>query len=116
MYVRSELADGRTDEYGGAFRRLYPWDGVATPPWGSAYMTVGAGEHSVAHAHDEEETFLFLSGEGLMHVDAETRPVIAGDVVYLPRFSKHFVENTGTEKLDFLCVWWGAPETAGETS
>ena len=31
MFVRSEAQDHVTDEYGGRFRRLYPWEGVASP-------------------------------------------------------------------------------------
>jgi hypothetical protein len=34
MFVRSEAQDHVTDEYGGRFRRLYPWEGVASPPSG----------------------------------------------------------------------------------
>lgn len=31
MFVRSEAQDHVTDEYGGRFRRLYPWEGEASP-------------------------------------------------------------------------------------
>ncbi|MGO4339257.1 cupin domain-containing protein [Labrys sp. KB_33_2] len=111
MHIRTERADGWTDEYGGAFRRLYPWKGVTVPPWGGAVMKVMPGQQSIPHDHDEEETFIFISGSGTITVDGETSPVASGDVVYLPRFSRHFVDNTSRdEELAFLCVWWGAPE------
>lgn len=117
MFLRSEKIDEVTEEYGGAFRRIYPWPGVADPPWGSAFMTVAPGESSIAHDHDEEETFIFLSGEGVISVDDETRPVTKGDVVYLPRFSRHFVRNNSPDvPLEFLCVWWGAPASVGATA
>jgi mannose-6-phosphate isomerase-like protein (cupin superfamily) len=113
MFVRNEAQDHVTNEYGGRFRRLYPWAGVTTPPWGGAIMTIAPGESSIPHDHDEEETFIFLSGEGAMSVDDETLPVGKGDVVYLPRFSRHFVKNVSPDKpLQVLCVWWGAPDTA----
>lgn len=116
MYLRTEASDVRTDEYGGSFRRLYPWDGVATPPWGGAILTVSPGERSTPHSHDEEETFIFLEGTGRMHVDDETRDVGPGDVVYLPRFSTHCVVNDSDRPVSFLCVWWGAPEGDAATS
>jgi oxalate decarboxylase/phosphoglucose isomerase-like protein (cupin superfamily) len=115
MFVRSEAQDHVTDEYGGRFRRLYPWEGVASPPWGGAIMTIAPGDSSTPHNHDEEETFIFLSGEGVMSVDDETRRVGKGDVVYLPRFSRHLVKNVSPDKpLEVLCVWWGAPRTASQ--
>lgn len=85
MFVGREAQDHVTDEYGGRFRRLYPWEGVTMPPWGGAIMTIAPGENSLPHDHDEEETFIFLSGEGAMSVDDETRPVGKGDVACHPR-------------------------------
>lgn len=116
MFVRSEATDLVTAEYGGQFRRLYPWKGVADPPWGGAIMTIAPGERSVAHDHDEEETFIILTGEGVMSVDDETRPVSEGDVVYLPRFSRHFVKNASIDQpLTVFCVWWGGPSTTSQS-
>lgn len=45
------------------------------------------------------ETFLILKGEGLAHVDGETRPVRAGDFVVLAPGSLHRIENTGEVRL-----------------
>jgi len=113
IHIRSQDTDDVTNEYGGQFRRIYPWSGVAKPPWGSAFMSIAPGRASIEHSHDEEETFIFLKGEGTMHVDGEQTPVKAGDVVYLPRFSKHNVENHSDKDIEFLCIWWGAPDEAG---
>lgn len=112
--IRSRNTDEIAEEYGGWFRRIYPWPGVACPPWGAAFMSVAPGKASNAHSHDEEETFIFLNGTGLLHVDGETRSVTAGDVVYLPRSSTHNVENSSNRNLEFLCIWWGAPESEGD--
>lgn len=74
-------------------------------------MVVEPGGASTPHNHDEEETFIFVEGEGLMVVNDEERQVANGDVVYLPRFSQHFVRNTSKDvALRFLCIWWGAPD------
>lgn len=116
IIARSEQTDAITREYGGLFRRLYPWDGVATPPWGSAFMTVEPGQSSNPHSHDEEETFIFIAGRGTIHVDGQSRPVGPGDVVYLPRFSTHYVRSDADTSVQFLCIWWGAPEAEGAST
>lgn len=111
MHIRKANTDLTKAEYGGEFRRLYPWAEVVTPPWGSAWMTVAPGTKSTRHNHDEDETFIILSGSGVMHVDEEKQPVERGDVIYLPRFSQHYLENTSTNiPLEMLTIWWGAPE------
>jgi mannose-6-phosphate isomerase-like protein (cupin superfamily) len=110
MKVRKASTDVSKQEYGGDFRRLYPWEGVANPPWGGAWMTIAPERTSTPHDHDEEETFLILSGNGEMEVDGERRLVEKGDVIYLPRFSTHKLRNVSpTTPLELLCVWWGAP-------
>ncbi len=110
MQIRKASTDIAKEEYGGTFRRLYPWEGIANPPWGSAWMTIAPDQASIPHNHDEEETFLILSGDGEMEVDGATRIVEKGDVIYLPRFSNHKLRNiSSTSALELLCIWWGAP-------
>ncbi len=95
-------------EYGCDFRRLFPWEVTRQSSFGSAWAIVRPGEESKPHCHDEEETFIFLNGEGLMSVDGHKFPVRKGDAVYLEPFSAHTVRNTGEGPLEMLCVWWGA--------
>jgi mannose-6-phosphate isomerase-like protein (cupin superfamily) len=79
--------------------------------WGSAIATVRPGEATTPHSHDEEETFIILSGKGHMSVDAEVTEVEAGDVIYLPRGSQHMLANASLdEPLSFLTIFWGSPE------
>lgn len=111
MHIRKASNDRSGSEYGGDFRRIYPWESVATPPWGSAWMTIKPAEKSIPHDHDEEETFIILAGNGVMHVDGESSEVERGDVIYLPRFSKHcLVNSSSSQALELLCVWWGGNE------
>jgi mannose-6-phosphate isomerase-like protein (cupin superfamily) len=98
-------------EYGCDFRRLFPWaDTGAT--FGAAWAVVTPGQTTTPHGHEEEETFIFLIGEGLMSVDGQTFPVRKGDVVYLAPFAAHTVRNTGNEPLELLCIWWGGVSPA----
>jgi mannose-6-phosphate isomerase-like protein (cupin superfamily) len=97
--------------YGCDLRRLYPWPGVAEPLWGSAIASVRPGECTTEHGHDEEETFIILSGSGTISIDGEVQPIGRGDVIYLPRHSRHFVANGSADApLEFLSIFWGSPE------
>ena len=104
--------DAKTQyEYGCDLRQLYPWPGVADPLWGSAIASVRGGEATTLHSHDEEETFIILRGRGKISVDGETQNVGSGDVIYLPRNSKHRIVNVSPdERLEFLTIFWGSPE------
>ncbi len=100
-----------TFEYGCDLRRLYPWPGVAEPLWGSAIASVRPGEATTEHGHDEEETFFILWGSGLIHINGETQEIGRGDVIYIPRFARHFLSNgSAVERLDFLSIFWGSPD------
>lgn len=108
MLIQTAAEAQFKQEYGGEFRRLYPKKGLAETSWGSAWMVIQPGTTSTPHNHDEEETFIILSGEGEMFVDGETRIVGKGDVIYLPPFSQHCLRNVSKDKeLDLLCIWWG---------
>jgi mannose-6-phosphate isomerase-like protein (cupin superfamily) len=99
------------EEEGYTVRRLYPWHGRVESPWGSAWVVIQPGMYSTPHWHDEEETFLILSGTGEMIVDGQTRAVTKGDVIYLPRCSTHTLKNADDKiDLEMLCIWWGGNE------
>lgn len=109
MYIQKANQAETKFEYGSDFRRLYPWQGVVEPAWGSAIASVGPEGHTTRHSHDEKETFIILSGTGMMTVGEETAPVEKGDVIYLPPFKEHTIHNTSkTEKLEVFCLWWDA--------
>src|ERR1700712_1278725 len=105
MHVQAASEAKTADEYGGEFRRLFPWPETVETPWGSAWMTVKPGSSSLPHAHSELETFIILSGTGVMTVDEESRPVARGDVIYLPSGSQHSLQNTSAfQSLELLCI------------
>lgn len=98
-------------EYGCDLRRVYPWDGVADPLWGSAIASVRPGEATTPHGHDEEETFFIIEGAGIISIDKHSSEVVAGDVIYLPRNSRHTIRNTSaTDRLLFITIFWGSQE------
>jgi mannose-6-phosphate isomerase-like protein (cupin superfamily) len=98
-------------EFNCDLRRLFPWAGVADPLWGSAIASVRPNEATSPHSHDEEETFIILGGAGVISIDERTESIQRGDVIYLPRHSRHTIQNTSSEQpLEFLTIWWGSPE------
>ena len=62
------------------------------------------GAATTPHHHVEtEEIYYVLSGEGLMRVGDQTRPVGPGDAVAIPPGASHQISNTGPGVLKFLC-------------
>jgi mannose-6-phosphate isomerase-like protein (cupin superfamily) len=111
MDVQCATAATVQHEKGYSMRRLFPWRERADTPWGSAWIVIAPGGQTPPHWHDEEETFVVMSGAGAMTVDGETKHVTKGDVIYLPRCSIHVLRNTDTcEQLEMLCIWWGGDE------
>ena len=57
------------------------------------------------HQHKEcEQTYLVLEGEGEVGVGGEVRRIVKGGVVYIPRFTDHYVRNVGDSELVYVVV------------
>lgn len=111
MKIKRAITTPSAYEYGCDLRRLYPWKGVAEPFWGAGHASVRAGERTSTDQHDESETFIILRGQGKMVIDGESAILDEGDVVFIPKGSVHYIENTSqTEVLNFLSIFWDAPE------
>ena len=39
-----------------------------------------------------------------MHIDDETTEVSPGDTIYIPPQAVQWIENTGSDDLEFLCI------------
>ncbi len=108
--------------YGIGVQMLYPWDGVVTTPFGSAWAVVPPLGSTKHHTHQEGETFFVARGRGVIRVADDTTEIASGDVIFLPPFDQHTLTNTSeTEDLLFLTVWWEdkklwADGTAGPSS
>lgn len=64
-----------------------------------------AGASVPPHHHLEtEEIYYILAGTGRLSVGDETREVIAGDAVFIPRGKTHTLENTGREAMTLLLI------------
>jgi mannose-6-phosphate isomerase-like protein (cupin superfamily) len=107
MLIRKFDPAQLVDAYDVKEQMFYPCSEVAATPFGSAWLVVEPGRRTKPHNHHEGETFIILRGRGRMTVGEETRPVEPGDVIYLPPFGDHILENESLhEDLHFLTIWW----------
>lgn len=110
LVQRSDDA-GFTFEYNCNMRRIYPWTGVANTKrpmteFGLVWVEVDPGTAVDAHEHDEEETFLILSGRAQLELEGQVTTLSAGDVVYIPRYWRHQMRNPFADKLVFADIYW----------
>jgi mannose-6-phosphate isomerase-like protein (cupin superfamily) len=70
------------------------------------------------HFHEYEEVLFILRGEGRMWTEALSTPISYGSCIYLPRKQVHCVENTGTDELRLLGLFYpaGSPAVRYEAS
>lgn len=70
-----------------------------------AHATVKPGEKSLPHKfHEASEVYYILKGHGLMHIDDEAADVSPGDTIYIPPRAVQWIENKGSDDLEFLCI------------
>lgn len=60
------------------------------------------------HFHQYEEVLFILKGEGRMWAGKTSTPIAAGSCIYLPKGQVHCVENTSTDELRLLGVFYPA--------
>jgi mannose-6-phosphate isomerase-like protein (cupin superfamily) len=57
------------------------------------------------HYHRYDEVVYVLEGEGALHVDGESGPLLAGSCVHLPAELVHCLENHGPDEMHVLGVF-----------
>ena len=79
-----------------------------------AHGTLQPGARSKRHRLTATEVYYFVAGRGLFHAGEHTSPVEAGTALYVPAGVVQWVENSGSEPLEFLCLvdppWTGVAE------
>ena len=66
------------------------------------WVKVVPGGRQILHHHAPEQVYVIVQGEGEMQVDAETRLVRAGDLIYIPSNAEHGIVNTGDAVLAYV--------------
>jgi mannose-6-phosphate isomerase-like protein (cupin superfamily) len=69
-----------------------------------AHATIKPGRTSRPHKLKTSEVYYILEGEGIMHINTETKRVHQGHAIYIPPNSLQFIQNTGKDDLIFLCL------------
>jgi mannose-6-phosphate isomerase-like protein (cupin superfamily) len=64
------------------------------------------------HYHTYEEMICILQGSGVMWADGSSVPVARGSCIFLPRRQVHCLENTGSDELRLLGVFYPAGSPA----
>ena len=90
-------------EGGGEFRTLLP------PEVGGALgiylVTITRSE---PHAHEkEDQVYIIQSGRGTIEIDGERRDVGPGDLVYIPRGARHYLESLDDQPMTFYSLMHG---------
>lgn len=109
--VQRHKGSEMTFEYNCDMRRIYPWrDKVNTKrpitEFGMIWVEVKPGTEVAAHDHDEEESFLIVSGKAELEIEGQSTVLKRGDVVYIPRFWTHQMKNPFEETLVFADIYW----------
>lgn len=67
--------------------------------------TLKPGSSIGLHEHvGDFETYVVLSGEGLVNDNGDLQPVKPGDVIITKNGEKHSLENTGTVDLEVIAL------------
>ena len=69
-----------------------------------AHAIVKPGQTSRPHKLKSSEVYYILEGEGIMHIDNETKKVYPNQAIYIPPNSTQYIHNTGHNDLKFLCI------------
>lgn len=92
-----------------AGRRTRVLVGVDSPLQAEHYVVGTASVHPGGgvpqHAHETEETYMILSGTGVMIIDGEEVPIQADDVIYLEPMQPHELKNTGDTEMKTIFVY-----------
>ncbi len=84
---------------------LHPKNDQIDLPYSIAHGTLGIDQSSLPHILEEsEELYIFLNGNGILHINEEKIVVKSGDLVLVPADAKQHLKNTGNQILEFFCI------------
>jgi mannose-6-phosphate isomerase-like protein (cupin superfamily) len=83
---------------------LHPDRDPAEIRYSLAVARLAPGERSQAHRLKTAEVYYLTCGSGVMHIGDDVAEVAAGDVIYIPPESVQWLENTGREGIEFICI------------
>ncbi len=69
-----------------------------------AHAVVKPGLTTWKHRLRTSEVYYILEGEGMMHIDDESRSVKPGSTIYIPPRAVQSITNIGKADLKFICI------------
>jgi methionyl-tRNA synthetase len=81
-------------------------DDTTRLPFGGGFGIVEPGTISKRHGHHECEMFVILSGRAIVEVGDERRHVSEGEIVLIPPFVHHAIENDADAPLEMISLCW----------
>lgn len=94
----------RISDHGGTTKRIVFGPGRGWDDYVVRFITMAPGESSSTHAHDWPHYILITAGEARGLIMEQVREISAGSWAYIPPNTEHFLENKGTEELNFFCI------------
>ncbi len=87
------------------------------PNFAMRMFEVEPGGHTPLHAHHYEHEIIILSGRGELVTEetGQSRPIAAGDAVFVPADETHRFRNAGDSPLKFICMVPTHFDCAGHT-
>lgn len=84
---------------------LHPVNDSIKSNFSLAHAYLEAGECSLPHRLiSSSETYFILEGEGTISINDKSYPLSKFDTIYVPSNAVQSVKNTGSKRLEFLCI------------
>ncbi len=93
---------------------IHPKNDNISLPYSFACGSIEQGASSLPHVLQNEELYYIIEGQAIVHVEGERLSVKSGDSILIMSGKTQYVENTGDQKLTFLCIVSPAWEEAKE--
>jgi len=83
---------------------LHPMNDHVDVPYSLAFANLEAGMATLPHKLESSEVYYFLRGNGQAFIDGNKIILKEGSVLYVSPQTEQYIENTGSESLEFLCI------------
>lgn len=83
---------------------LHPKNDNIEIPFSIAYGYIEEGKSSINHRLQNDEVYVFISGQGEMVIDDVTYTIKENQLALVPKNARQFVRNRGKGRLVFLCI------------
>ncbi|MFH1322693.1 MAG: cupin domain-containing protein [Methanobacteriota archaeon] len=69
-----------------------------------AHAVVKPGQTTAPHILKTSEVYYIIEGDGIMHINNKSAKVHSGAAIYIPPYSRQYIQNSGKTDMIFLCI------------